>query len=230
MEHMIVEVDNYQRRLSETGNKIDERIFEIYKLCVIQHYAEQYSLPADLIMEKVSRFDMGDLDATGIFALATAYTVRTYGDFAMKEDLPKLKRAISDILNYSQDYKLLYNGYVNYMDTTNELLSPVLRVYMSGWFDFVNDLVPYIPKPRTMTMPPVVPVVWLQYLVILQTAEELSQSAHAQITQDVKYFLRLCRQYWLHEFATRHNDYILLMQKVLIFYCIRTFCMKMIKL
>ena len=103
-----------------------------------------------------------------------------------------------------------------------------LQFYRSGWFVFAMHLLPYIPT-HDVTMPPVTPVVWLQYLVILGTAEDMNQRAHRQITQEVSYFLKLCREYSIYENAltSEKGTLPLLMKKVLIFYSVRSFYIEM---
>ena len=95
-----------------------------------------------------------------------------------------------------------------------------------------EKLLPFQLKADThIAIPPVHPVMWLQYLCIICAAEKMDETAHGQVTVEVEKLLRIseCQSKYNALQPDRHETHTAMTTGVMIFYCIRCFCMNSLK-
>ena len=93
-------------------------------------------------------------------------------------------------------------------------------------YNFIASLLPFRNTVMIYMMPPMHPIIWLQYLTIICAADKLDQSSHKVVEQEMTHFLEWCNILRDHELEyTRRSLLPPLVHHILIFYCIRTYCM-----
>ena len=162
-----------------------------------------------------------NIDNIGIFSRTVVLTLIVSTHQNKSRSLTKLKHVMKMV--HSSDAQYLFRDYIHCSDTSLGL-RPLLRMYREGWFDFVLSLLPYVPVDKyKIRLPPVDSILWLQYMLIICTAEKLDQSTHDDIVRAVAKFIRLCDCVYYNNDLLRLQDYELLKQNVVLFYCIRSF-------
>ena len=121
---------------------------------------------------------------------------------------------------YDQGFR--YNGYITLVNP-NIVYPTRMKLPV---FDCVLTLLPHTYED-TFDIPPVHPIVWLQYLLIVCMAEQMDYDVHHDtIRKQVLDFLKMCDTY--REF--NYEALLRLRKYVLMFYCIRTFDLDRISL